>query len=192
MEYQWIVAVALGIGLSASTGFRVFIPLLIAGVAARMGVLPLNESFLWISSNMALITFGVAALFEVAAYYIPFVDNLLDTIAMPLAIGGGTLLAASVLPIDEGFMRWITALIVGGGASAVVQGGTSALRLISSGTTAGIGNPIVSTGENAAAIGFPLMVILMPVVMTLILIFVVFLIFRALFKRKGSQQKIRN
>ncbi|HAX95743.1 MAG TPA: DUF4126 domain-containing protein [Prolixibacteraceae bacterium] len=192
MEYQWIVAVALGIGLSASTGFRVFIPLLIAGVAARMGVLPLNESFLWISSNMALITFGVAALFEVAAYYIPFVDNLLDTIAMPLAIGGGTLLAASVLPIDEGFMRWITALIVGGGASAVVQGGTSALRLISSGTTAGIGNPIVSTGENAAAIGFPLMVILMPVVMTLILIFVVFLIFRALFKRKRSQQKIRN
>lgn len=186
MEYQWLVAVALGIGLSASTGFRVFIPLMIAGVAARMGVLPLNESFSWISSNMALITFGVAALFEVAAYYIPFVDNLLDTIAMPLAIGGGTLLAASVLPIDEGFMRWITALIVGGGASAVVQGGTSALRLLSSGTTAGIGNPIVSTGENAAAIGFPLMVILMPVVMTAILILVVFLIFRLLFKKKKS------
>ena len=186
MESQWVIAVAMGIGLSASTGFRVFIPLLIAGVAARMGVLPVNESFSWISSNMALATFGVVAFFEVAAYYIPFVDNLLDTIAMPLAIGGGTLLAASVLPVDEGFMRWITALIVGGGGSAVVQGGTSALRLISTGTTAGIGNPVVSTGENAAAIGFPLMVILMPVVMTLILILVVFLIFRALFRRKKS------
>ena len=83
MNIETISAIALGIGLSASTGFRVFIPLLVAGVASRIGLLPLGESFAWMSSIPALISFGVAAVVEVLAYYIPLVDNLLDNIATP-------------------------------------------------------------------------------------------------------------
>lgn len=174
MGNEVILAIALGIGLSASAGFRIFLPLLITGLAARLGVLELGENFTWLSSSVALTSFSIATVAEILAYYIPFVDNLLDTIAMPLAIGAGTLLAASVFPADNDFYRWILAIIIGGGTSAAVQGSTSLLRLSSSGSTGGLGNPVVSTGENIAAAGLPVMTILAPLIVatTIVLVFI--------------------
>ena len=186
MEKDIITAVALGIGLSASTGFRVFIPLLIAGLAARFGFLPLNDSFSWLSGNTALVSFGIATLVEIGAYYIPFVDNLLDHISTPLAIGAGTLISASVLPIDSELMKWIMAFILGGGTAATIQGGTAALRLGSTGTTAGTGNFIVATGENLAAVVTPIFTILLPILMALLIIGSIAIVSRWIFKRKSK------
>lgn len=184
MEKEVITAIALGIGLSASTGFRVFLPVLIAGIAARLGFLPLTESFNWLSGNTALISLGAATVVEVGAYYIPFVDNLLDTISTPLAVGAGTLITASVLPADSELVKWITSFIVGGGAAAAVQGGTAALRLGSTGTTGGAGNFLVSTGENVAATVTPIVTIIIPIVIALLILASFFFIFRLLFRRK--------
>jgi len=184
MEKEIITALALGIGLAAATGFRVFVPLLIAGIAARLGVLPLNEHFSWLSGNAALLSFGVATVVEVAAYYIPFVDNLLDHISTPLAIGAGTLVSASVLPGDNELLKWITGFIIGGGTAAIVQGGTAALRLGSTGTTAGTGNFLVATGENIAAVVTPIITIVIPVVVALLILGTIFLVFRLLLKRR--------
>lgn len=184
MEKEVITAIALGIGLSASTGFRVFLPLLIAGIAARLGFLPLTDSFNWLSGNTALISLGAATVVEVGAYYIPFVDNLLDTISTPLAVGAGTLITASVLPADSELVKWITSFIVGGGAAAAVQGGTAALRLGSTGTTGGAGNFLVSTGENVAATVTPIVTIIIPIVIALLILASFFFIFRLLFRRK--------
>jgi hypothetical protein len=192
MEKEIIVAVALGIGLSASAGFRVFLPLFVAGLAARLGFLPLNEGFMWLQSTATLTALSVATIIEIIAYYVPFVDNLLDSIAMPLAIGAGTLLAASVLPVDNGFLKWLMAIIIGGGASATVQGATTAIRLTSSGTTAGLGNPVVSTGENAAAIGISVLTIALPVVVVAILIFLIIFIIRKNAKRKRRLKNNNN
>ncbi len=184
MEKEIITAVALGIGLSASTGFRVFLPLLIAGIAARLGFLPLTDSFSWLSGNTALISLGAATLVEIGAYYIPFVDNLLDTVSTPLAVGAGTLLTASVLPVDSELMKWVSGLIIGGGAAAAVQGGTAALRLGSTGTTGGAGNFLVATGENIAAVVTPIVTIIIPIVIALLIMGTFFVIFRLLFRRK--------
>ena len=184
MEKEVITAIALGIGLSASTGFRVFLPLLIAGIAARLGFLPLTDSFNWLSGNTALISLGAATVVEVGAYYIPFVDNLLDTISTPLAVGAGTLITASVLPADSELVKWITSFIVGGGAAAAVQGGTAALRLGSTGTTGGAGNFLVSTGENVAATVTPIVTIIIPIFIALLILGSFFFIFRLLFRRK--------
>jgi uncharacterized membrane protein YciS (DUF1049 family) len=191
MEKEIITALALGIGLSASTGFRVFVPLLIAGIAARLGVLPLNESFHWISGNAALGSFGVATLVEIAAYYIPFVDNLLDHISTPMAIGAGTLISASVLPGDNELLKWITGFIVGGGTAAVVQGGTAALRLGSTGATAGTGNFLVATGENIAAVVTPIVTIVIPVIIALLILGTFFLIFRLIIRRRKKKAKAK-
>ncbi|HNU77096.1 MAG: DUF4126 domain-containing protein [Prolixibacteraceae bacterium] len=187
MEKEIITAIALGIGLSASTGFRVFLPLLVAGIAARLGFLPLTESFSWLSGNTSLISLGVATIVEIGAYYIPFIDNLLDSISTPLAVGAGTLITASVLPADSELVKWITSFIVGGGAAAAVQGGTAALRLGSTGTTGGTGNFLVSTGENIAATVTPIVTIIIPVIMALLILGSFFIIFRLLFRRKKNK-----
>ena len=85
MNAELITAVAIGIGLAASAGFRVFVPMLVAAIAAKTGILPLNESFMWLSSWPSIAILGTATIVEILAYYIPVVDNLLDTIATPLA-----------------------------------------------------------------------------------------------------------
>lgn len=189
MDAGIITAIALGIGLSASTGFRVFIPMLVASVAAYFDVIPLNESFEWLGSLPALITFGVAAVVEIVGYYVPFVDNLLDTIATPMAVIAGTLLMTSVLPIDDSLTRWVTGFIVGGGVSAVVQSGSVFSRLISSQTTAGIGNSAVSTGENVGAVGLSVGALFLPIIIAIIVIILVITIAVLIIRRRKRKQQ---
>jgi len=148
-----IMSFFLGIGLAASAGFRVFVPLFALSLGAHFGadILNLNESWAWVGSWPAMITLGVATLIEIAAYYIPVVDNLLDSIAIPLAAVAGTVLMGSTL-LDMGEVAtWALAIIAGGGTAAAVSGTTAATRAVSTGTTGGTGNFLVNTGETAAA-----------------------------------------
>ena len=190
MNGEILAAVALGIGLSASVGFRVFIPMLVASVAAHFNIIPLTESFSWLGSWPAMISFGTAAVVEVLAYYIPFVDNLLDTVTTPLAVGAGTLLMTSVLPVDNELMKWIMGFVVGGGAAATMQSGSVLSRLTSSKFTAGTANPVVSTGENVAALGSSVTAHFFPPVVAVIFILIAILIFVKLFEwRKHKKNK---
>lgn len=189
MNIETISAIALGIGLSASTGFRVFIPLLVAGIASRFGLLPLGESFEWMGSVPALISFGVAAVVEVLAYYIPLVDNLLDSIATPLSVGAGTLLMTSVFPAENEWIRWIMGFVVGGGAAATIQSGSAFTRLLSTGFTAGTGNPVVSTGEGVAATGFSVMSLFTPILVAVLLVILMILLLRFAYRRMVKRRE---
>jgi hypothetical protein len=177
MDKEILIAVAIGIGLSASCGFRVFVPVLVAGIAARAGIFSLNEGFQWISGWPAIISFGTATIIEILAYYIPFIDNLLDTVTTPLAVGAGTLLLTSVLPIDNDFLKWVTGFIFGGGSAAAIQGGTALTRLASTKFTAGTGNAVLATGEHAAAFGTSVLSLFTPFIVAAIVLLLVTFIF---------------
>lgn len=159
-----MTALALGLGLAAATGFRVFVPLLLASLAARLGHLPLADGFTWLASDPALIIFGWAAALEVAAYFIPFFDHLLDIAAQPAATVAGILLMGATLIDLPVWVQWPTAIIVGGGTAGLVQGATGALRVGSTMTTAGIGNPVFSFFETGAATALTLVAIFVPLV----------------------------
>jgi hypothetical protein len=170
---ETVTAVALGIGLAASAGFRVFVPMLVASIAAHAGVLPVQDGFAWLGAWPAIICFGTATVAELIAYYVPFVDNLLDSITTPMAVGAGTLLLTSVLPIDSGMLKWATGFIVGGGIAATVQGGSVLLRLLSSSFTGGSANPAVTTGEHAAAFGTSILSLAIPLIVVPILLLLI-------------------
>lgn len=143
----------LGIGLAASAGFRVFLPLFALSLVAHFGssFMLLGESWQWLGSTPALITLGVATVVEILAYFIPFIDNLLDTIAIPLAAVAGTVLMSSTL-VDMGEVgTWAVAVIAGGGTAATVSGATASVRALSTGTSGGTANFLVNTGETATA-----------------------------------------
>ncbi len=171
MTPELIVSILLGIGLSASAGFRVFIPLLVAAIAGRMGWIPLEQGFQWMSSYAAITCFAAATMAEITAYYFPVVDNFLDAITTPMAIGAGTLLATSVLPVDNDLLKWVTGILIGGGSAGIIQTGTAILRLASTKVTAGIGNPVVSTAEHAAALGTSIFSVWIPVIAGLVMLF---------------------
>jgi len=193
MDKELITAIAIGIGLSASCGFRVFVPMLVASIAAKAGIFPVTEGFQWLARWPALITFGTATIIEIIAYYIPFIDNLLDSITTPLAVGAGTLLLTSVLPVDNDLLKWVTGFIAGGGTAAVIQGGSVMTRLASSKLTAGTGNAVVATGEHAAAFGVSALSLFTPVFVAIIIliltVYIVFRLFRRLSGRKYKSEK---
>ena len=191
MNAELITAVAIGIGLAASAGFRVFVPMLVAAIAAKTGILPLNESFMWLSSWPSIAILGTATMVEILAYYIPVVDNLLDTIATPLAVVAGTLLLTSVLPIDSELMKWITGAAVGGGSAAVVQSGSALTRLTSTKLTAGVGNPVVATVENVAAAGTSILSLVIPFFILAIFLLLIILIFTSLRRRMRKKRENR-
>src|SRR3954465_4567821 len=107
-DYHILSAVALGIALSACCGFRIFIPMIAAAIGAHNQWFHLSPDMSWLGSLPAIICFGTAALVEIAAYYFPFLDNILDAVAAPLAIAAGTVLSFALLPAGaaDPLLRW--------------------------------------------------------------------------------------
>jgi Domain of unknown function (DUF4126) len=161
-----VLSLLIGLGLAAACGFRVFVPLLIMSLASRaeVGHLALNGHFAWIGSTPALIAFSVATVLEIAGYYIPWVDNLLDTVATPTAIVAGVLVTASSMTADVSpFLKWTLAVVAGGGTTAVFQGITAMARHVSSFTTGGLGNPVLATAEAGSSALLAVLAITLPV-----------------------------
>jgi hypothetical protein len=158
------LSIALGIGLAAAVGFRVFLPLLVASVAAYTGHLHLSDNFAWLGSLPAMTMLGVAAIVEVLAYYIPAVDNLLDAITTPVALVAGTLVSAAVMVDLPPIVKWTTAIIAGGGAAGLTQGVTALLRAKSTAFTAGLGNPVIATAELGGALLLSALALIAPFV----------------------------
>jgi hypothetical protein len=182
------LSIALGVGLAAAVGFRVFLPMLVMSIAAYTGHLTLSSGFAWLGSAPALLTLALAALLEIIAYYIPGVDNLLDALATPAALIAGTVVAAAVMVDLPPLVKWTTAVIAGGGAAGLTQGITSLLRLKSTGLTGGLGNHIIATGELGGALGVSLLALAAPVLaVALVAVFCWFAIrvLRRLFRKRA-------
>ena len=157
-----IVALCLGVALSAACGFRVFMPALAMSLAANYGDFTLSPGLAWIGTEPAMIAFGVATIVEVLAYYIPVVDNLLDMIEIPTAIAVGTVLTAANLGDIDPVLQWSLAAIAGGGTAGIIESATSVTRLASTGMTGGIGNIVLATMEALSAAVLSILALTLP------------------------------
>ena len=184
---ETVLCICLGIGLSAACGFRIFVPLLALSVAAHAGHVQMATGFQWVASDSALIAFGVATVVEIGAYYIPWVDHALDMIAAPVAVVAGVLVTASLVTDMSPLLKWTLAVIAGGGAAGLVQGGTMLLRGASSVTTAGFGNPVVATAELAAAATISILSLLAPVFIAVVVLLGLVWIARKLWLRTQTR-----
>ena len=166
-EFDVIIALSMGLGLAAASGFRVFLPPFLLSIAVRADAVDVNlmdTPFEYFDSNVAVILLGVATVAEFAGYYVPWVDNLLDSIASPAAVVAGTGMTALVLEGNtDPVIQWSLAIIAGGGVTAIVQGATVVTRGISTTLTAGFANPIVSTGENLASVILAIIAMVLPI-----------------------------
>jgi hypothetical protein len=169
-SFASLFSVALGIGLAAATGFRVFLPLLIAGLAARAGWIPLSDGFAWLASTGALLTLGTAAIFETLAYYIPGVDHALDLLASPATVAAGVIVSASVMTDVPPAVMWPVAVIAGGGIAGLTKGSAALIRAKAGLATGGLANPVVSTAETIGAIALSILAILVPILCALAVI----------------------
>jgi uncharacterized protein DUF4126 len=186
------LSVALGIGLAAATGFRLFLPLLVLSVAAWTGHVNLSDSFAWLATPAAVIMLGTAAVVEIAAFYIPGVDHLLDTLATPGAVVAGTIASAAVMTDVPPMVKWTTAVIAGGGVAGLTQGLTTVLRAKSTVFTGGLGNSVVATAELGGASLISILALAAPMAaLALVVLFfwLAFRLIRSLARRTPAQDK---
>lgn len=189
MTTETILSIFLGIGLSASAGFRVFLPLFALSLAAYFDVWDLNASWSWVGSTTAIITLGIATVVEIAAYYIPVIDNLLDTIAIPLATLAGTAVMVSTVVDLSPALTWVLAIIAGGGTAVAVKSSASVTRLGSTVSTAGFGNPVVSTIETGTSMFLSLIAIFLPILAVILVSFILYIVFKLYKKLKPNKSK---
>ncbi|MCM8540379.1 MAG: DUF4126 domain-containing protein [Lentisphaeraceae bacterium] len=180
---ETILAICVGIGLSAACGFRIFVPLLGLSLAANAGQLELAAGFEWIGSPIAIAAFATATLLEVSAYYIPWLDNLLDSVTTPAAIVAGTILTGSMTGEMTPFLKWAVAIIAGGGTAGAVQTASVLLRGASTATTGGTANAVVSTGELAGATAVTFMAIFIPMLAAFLAAFLICWIIAKIYRK---------
>lgn len=188
MDYaEIIISICLGVGLAAAVGFRVFLPLLVLSLAGYYDVIPLNKSWEWAGSLTAVVVMAIATLIELFGYYIPWVDNILDSIAIPLATVAGTAVMVATVSDLSPVVTWALAIIAGGGTATAIKGNASALRLTSSATTGGLANPVVATVETGTSIVMSIASIFLPVlafIFVLAIFFGIFKFYKKLRKKK--------
>lgn len=173
-----LLSLALGIGLAAAVGLRVFVPLLVVALAAYFGKIPLAPALSWLATLPAIVMLAIAATVEVAGYYIPGVDNVLDTIAAPLALVAGTFVVAAPLWDLPPLLKWTAAILAGGGAAGLTHGVTSLLRAKSTVTTGGLANPVLATGELGGSLMLSVLALAVPFLALIVLGLLLFAIYR--------------
>ncbi|OGF63857.1 MAG: hypothetical protein A2Y62_18905 [Candidatus Fischerbacteria bacterium RBG_13_37_8] len=186
---DYITGVLIGIALSAACGFRIFVPFLVVSIASFTGHFTLSSGFEWIGTYPALIAFSIATLLEIAAYYIPWIDNALDTIASPVAVLAGVVIMASALTDMNPLLKWTLSVVGGGGAAAAVQGFTSITRAASTAVSGGLTNFIIATTEAIASVILSILTIVVPIfagiVVIIVLCFAVIKLIKWSRKQKG-------
>ena len=186
---ETLFSILIGIGLAASVGFRIFVPLFALSLASYTGIIPLNENWEWVGSSTALVILGVATVVEILAYFIPFLDNLLDTVSVPLAaIAGTAVMVATVSDLDP-TITWALAIIAGGGTAAAIKGSTSTTRLASTASTAGIANPVISTVETGTSMVMSVFAIFIPILAIICVVIIFWVLYKVFKLFKFSKSK---
>ena len=177
-----ILAALMGLSLASASGFRVFLPPFILSLAVRTDTFVnfdlSGTEFAAFDSNAAVIVLGIACLAEFGAYYVPWLDNLLDTIATPAAVVSGVSMTSMALVGSDPIIQWSFAIIAGGGSAGIIQVTTVAIRGLSSTLTLGFGNSFVASGENIASVILTIAALIAPIIAAIFAVILVALLIR--------------
>lgn len=185
------LSVCAGLGLAAACGLRVFLPLFMVSIGVKAGWVEMPAAFEWMGSNAAVVIFGTATVVEVVGFLIPWVDHILDVMAVPLSAVAGALLMTSQLlhatgatidpqtagevaaPLMHPALAWSLGIIAGAGTASGVEAASIAGRVSSSVLTIGWLNPIYAFIESALALILGIIAIVVPLLAGLLVMFMV-------------------
>ncbi|MEL6939587.1 MAG: DUF4126 domain-containing protein [Cyanobacteria bacterium J06598_1] len=179
-----LISVCLGIGLSTSTGFRILVPFACLSAASLYGNFDLPAEMAWLNSYPALIGLVIGTLIEVAAYYIPWVNDALDTVELPASVIAGTYLTGAFAADLPSLLQWSLALVAGGGIAGSINGLTGVTRLATNSATGGAATPVTSSLEWMSALVLAILAITLPLLALVISIVVLWVAVKKLRKRR--------
>lgn len=166
----YLVSAFIGVSLAAATGFRIFMPLFLLSLGCRLELFQVGDELSWAGSPTVLAATSVAMILEIAGYYIPFIDNILDSLSIPLATIAGTLLFAIQFTDISPFLRWAMAIIARGGTAATISTVLASMRATSSIGTAGLGNFLIASLETIGSTILTILALFIPFMAIIVVI----------------------
>lgn len=182
--FSWMGTVALAVTLAAVAGLRAWLPLLAAGILSRLGIADLGASFGWLGSWPALSLLGGATVLEVVGDKIPAVDHVLDAVGTVVRPLTGTLAAAAALVhVQDPLIALVIGLVVGAPIALAPHAAKTTLRGVSTTTTAGLGNPVLSLIEDGVSLVLTLLAFVVPLLAASMVALLLWLAWRWLRRR---------
>ncbi len=175
---ELLLSILIGVSLSATSGFRLFIPLLVLSGFSLLGWIELSPGFAWLGTYHSFAALLIAAVLETAAYFFPYIDNLLGAAATPVKTIAGILIAASVMVEMPAMLTWTLAIILGGGSAF---GGSLISNTAHAGSTVATGgsaNPLLSIFESIIAFVLSVLSILAPIIAIMVLALLALIVVR--------------
>lgn len=188
---ELILSILIGISLSATTGFRLFIPLLVLSGCSLVGWVELSPDFAWIGTYQAFAALSIAAVIETAAYFFPYIDNLLGAAATPVKILAGMFITASVMVEMSPMLTWTLAIILGGGSALGGSVVSNTTHAGSTATTGGFATPFLSIFESIAAFVLSVLSILAPVIAIMVFILLTIMVVKIYRRLKRNRLAVR-
>jgi len=179
------LSVATGIALAAAAGFRAFVPLLAAGLAIHFGYVEAAPGFAWLGQPVVLIALAIATVTEIAAYYIPGLDHVLDVIGSPVAVAAGIVAAAGVMVGLPDWLRWFAAIGLGGTVTTAGHALTAIGRAKTGAVSGGLGNPLFATGELAGSLLLATFALLLPFIALVLVIAIIAIVVQRRRRRRN-------
>ena len=171
-------------GLSGAAGLNAWIPLLATAALGRAGVVDLSAPYDGLESTPVLVLLAVAFVADFVGDKVPVVDHVLHaagTVVHPVAgalvFAGSTSVASDLPPV--------VGLLAGALVSGSLHAGRATVRPVSTATTAGTGNPLLSLGEDVGSAILTALAVLAPVIAVVVLLGLVYALFRA-WRRLGE------
>ena len=176
----WVLPALLGLGLASATGLRTFLPLLMLAFAARFEMfgVRLIDQMDWLVSWPAIAALGIAAVAEFAGDKVPAIDHALNAVGYVTRPVAGAVAAGSVFWAVDPAAAAIAGIIVGAPAALAFNAAQTGVRVGSTATTAGLGNPVVSFIEDVLAFLTVIIAFLAPILIPIVMIVFAVLVFR--------------
>lgn len=184
-----MIPILTGLGLASAAGLNAYIPLLLLGVAGRLGYADLSAPYTILSSNAGLAVLAVLLIAELLADKVPGIDHVNDivnTVVRP-AVGGLLFVTSAGAGELDPTLAAILGLVTAGSVHVTKAG----FRPLVTATTGGLGNPVVSVIEDLLALVATLLAIFAPLlvaVFLLVLIVIALVFWRRLRARRARRR----
>ncbi|QCH25392.1 DUF4126 domain-containing protein [Mycobacteroides salmoniphilum] len=192
MEITAAISAILGaFGLSGAAGLNAWLPLLAVGAADRFGWIELGSSYGWLSSTPALVVLAVIFVLDLVGDKIPALDSVLHAVGTFIAPASGAILFTAETSLSSNLPPAVAA-ILGAITAGSVHAGRTVARPFVTGTTAGVGNPVVSTAEDGTSLVLTILALALPilafVVVLMLMVALGWVAFRAIRWARGRRR----
>ena len=182
---ETLFAVGIGIGLSSIAGVRAFLPLVLVGLFARLGLFTLPAPLGFLDDWPVMGALAVLALLESGLDKVPALDPILNYVQTLLRIVAGAILFAAALQVGVD-VGTIPELAAGGVIAGLVSVLKTILRPAANVASAGVSVSFLSLVEDAVALLGGIIAMLVPLVPLALVAFLLFFFFRVR-RRRGRK-----